>query len=336
MYIIKSFIAGLALILLCQVVVCQQLKLGNNPYTVQKSAILDLESNNQGLLLVRISDTTSINTLTPPDGMVIYFTPTKQLMVRSSGYWQPLSFTFTRGNLTEATSSVLTITGGSNAILGSGASIQVKQASGSQSGFLSGTDWTTFNNKQAALSGSGFVKISGTTISYDNSTYLTGNQAITLSGDVTGSGATAITTTLANSGVTAGTYNGPYTVNAKGLVTAASSVTFNTPSRSLSTTGSNNTFTISTKAARVYYTINFSVAILLSSSNGQVDLDYSLDAGSNWVNVSSVSQVFSGSVSTNQNMVLSGEIPPNALVRINRSQNSNVTITLTSRQQEVY
>ena len=44
-------------------------------------------------------------------------------------------------------------------------------ASGSTTGALSSTDWTTFNNKQAALNGTGFVKISGTTISYDNSTY---------------------------------------------------------------------------------------------------------------------------------------------------------------------
>ncbi len=50
--------------------------------------------------------------------------------------------------------------------------------------------------------------------------YISGNQTITLSGDVTGSGATAITTTLANSGVSAGTYNS-VTVNAKGIVTAA-------------------------------------------------------------------------------------------------------------------
>lgn len=54
---------------------------------------------------------------------------------------------------------------------------------------------------------------------------LTANQTITLSGDVTGSGGTAITTTLANSGVTAGTYNS-VTVNAKGLVTAASNVSY--------------------------------------------------------------------------------------------------------------
>lgn len=56
----------------------------------------------------------------------------------------------TGANLTESTSSVLTITGGTGALL-SAASIQVKQASGSQSGFLSSTDWTTFNNKQNTI-----------------------------------------------------------------------------------------------------------------------------------------------------------------------------------------
>ncbi|RZK46662.1 MAG: hypothetical protein EOO94_02310, partial [Pedobacter sp.] len=56
----------------------QQLKLGNNPYTVHKSAVLELNSTNQGLLLVRISDTNLINIMAPPDGMLIYFTPTQQ------------------------------------------------------------------------------------------------------------------------------------------------------------------------------------------------------------------------------------------------------------------
>ena len=60
--------------------------------------------------------------------------------------------TLTQGNLTEATSSVLTLSGGTNAVWGSGTSIQVKQSSGSVSGYLSSTDWTTFNNKQATLS----------------------------------------------------------------------------------------------------------------------------------------------------------------------------------------
>ena len=61
--------------------------------------------------------------------------------------------TLTKGNLTETTSSVLTITGGTSAIIGSGTTIQVKQANGSQSGFVTSTDWTTFNSKQDAITG---------------------------------------------------------------------------------------------------------------------------------------------------------------------------------------
>ena len=64
--------------------------------------------------------------------------------------------------------------------------LNVPTASATNRGALSSTDWSTFNSKQAALSGTGFVKISGTTISYDNSTYaldsvvvkLTGSQSI--------------------------------------------------------------------------------------------------------------------------------------------------------------
>ena len=57
----------------------------------------------------------------------------------------------TTGNLTETGSSVLTVTGGGNAVIGTGTTIQVKQAATSQSGFLSSTDWNTFNNKGVAL-----------------------------------------------------------------------------------------------------------------------------------------------------------------------------------------
>lgn len=54
------------------------------------------------------------------------------------------------------------------------------------------------------LTSNGFVKTSGSngTLSVDTNTYLTGNQTITLTGDVTGSGATSITTTIANNAVT--------------------------------------------------------------------------------------------------------------------------------------
>ena len=79
--------------------------------------------------------------------------------------------TLTTGNLTETVSSVLTISGGTGAVIGSGTTIQIQQSSASVNGYLSSTDWTTFNNKQTQINGTGFVKATGTTISYDNSTY---------------------------------------------------------------------------------------------------------------------------------------------------------------------
>jgi hypothetical protein len=54
------------------------------------------------------------------------------------------------GNLTETISSILTITGGTGAVVGSGTTIQVLQAGAAQDGFLSSADWNTFNNKQPA------------------------------------------------------------------------------------------------------------------------------------------------------------------------------------------
>src|SRR5438874_3218841 len=78
----------LLLVLFSQAGLSQQLRLGNNPYTVEKSAVLELQSANQGLLFTRIADTALINVLNPPDGMVIYFNPSKQLLLRSNGYWK--------------------------------------------------------------------------------------------------------------------------------------------------------------------------------------------------------------------------------------------------------
>lgn len=88
--------------------------------------------------------------------------------------------------------------------------VSMPQSGGSSNGWLSSTDWNTFNNK------------------------LSQNQAITLSGDVTGAGNTAITTTLAASGVTAGSYGSSTTipilnVDAKGRITGASVTAITVP-----------------------------------------------------------------------------------------------------------
>ena len=57
----------------------------------------------------------------------------------------------TTGNITETVSSILSITGGTGAIIGSGVTIQVAVANTTQAGYLTSTDWNTFNNKQSAL-----------------------------------------------------------------------------------------------------------------------------------------------------------------------------------------
>jgi len=84
----------------------------------------------------------------------------------------------TFGDLTEATSSILTILGGTGAVIGAGASIQVAQASGSTSGYLSSTDWNTFNGKQSALTFSTGLTNTAGTITANLSTGVAGGQSV--------------------------------------------------------------------------------------------------------------------------------------------------------------
>lgn len=95
------------------------------------------------------------------------------------------------------------------------------------SGFVTGANSTVTNTDTLEVA---IEKLQGQV-----NARLTGNQNITLSGDVSGSGTTAITATLANSGVTAGTYNNsataitPFTVDAKGRVTGTGAAVTITP-----------------------------------------------------------------------------------------------------------
>jgi hypothetical protein len=108
----KRIGAVLIILLCCYTGFTQQLRLGNNPYTVEKSAVLELQSNNQGLLFPRIADTLLINTLSPPDGMVIFFTPLKQLLLRSNGFWRTIQSNNTITSLNGLTGSTQTFATG--------------------------------------------------------------------------------------------------------------------------------------------------------------------------------------------------------------------------------
>ncbi|MBK5272618.1 MAG: hypothetical protein JJE22_16570, partial [Bacteroidia bacterium] len=197
----------------------QQLRLGDNPSSVEKSALLDLVSTNQGLLLPRITDTTLINALNPPNGMVIYYSPGNQILIRANGFWQAVvsANSLKLSNLLDAsislpasgqilqyngtswvnsTPSYLTaidtsdisnfyqkvrglFTGAAPISINASGQISISQSGAASDGYLSSSDWNTFNNKQPA----------------DN--YLTG-----LSGDVTATGPGDAVATIAPNTVT--------------------------------------------------------------------------------------------------------------------------------------
>jgi len=77
-------------------------------------------------------------------------------------------------------STTAPLSGGGN--LSANRTLSITQAGTASNGYLSSTDWNTFNSKQPTLNGTGFVKASGTNISYDNSTYVPTSRTITING----------------------------------------------------------------------------------------------------------------------------------------------------------
>jgi len=136
---------------------------------------------------------------------------------------------------------------------GSTPTLTITQATTTSNGYLSSSDWNLFNSKGSGtvtgitianangLTGTssggstptltlsttvnGLLKGNGTAISAatPGTDYLTGNQSITLTGDVTGTGTTSITATLKNTG-TPGTY-AKVTTDAQGRVTSGTALT---------------------------------------------------------------------------------------------------------------
>ena len=86
--------------------------------------------------------------------------------------------TLTIGNLTDSGTDGIIVTGGTGAVIGSGTSLSQHVADTTHSGYLSSTDWNTFNGKQSSLSfidsisnSGGSVSLSGDASSPGNSKY---------------------------------------------------------------------------------------------------------------------------------------------------------------------
>src|SRR5688572_13603119 len=88
-----------------------QLKVGDQPTVMETSVALDVKGSNgqQGLWLPRVTDTsiTGIRALNPPNGMVIYHTPSGKLMLRSNNAW----ITFLETAINSVTAGGTTMTG---------------------------------------------------------------------------------------------------------------------------------------------------------------------------------------------------------------------------------
>lgn len=146
----------------------------------------------------------------------------------------PSGYTTNTGTVT--TTSIVTANGFSGSVATASTTpaitLTLQDATSLQSGQLTPADWNTFNGKQdsdvklTSISGlsnlsTGLIKLTAGVASFDSSTYLTANQTITVTGDVSGSGTTAVTLNLGNNVVTNAKLAQVATATFKGRITAS-------------------------------------------------------------------------------------------------------------------
>lgn len=148
----------------------------------------------------------------------------------------------------------------------------------------------------------------------------------------------SITANLNTSGVTAGTYNGSYTVNNKGIVTAATNASFNnSPTVTLNTSKQIST----TNNARVSYSVTHSIAltVVVLAGASQAYLEISPN-NSTWTTISQSG--YSDGVGVGLSLVktttgnIQGEVPAGYYVRIRTVTSGGGSAAFTSGQEVTY
>lgn len=130
--------------------------------TMVASAALNIESTTQGVLLPRMTASQRTAIASPTAGLTVYQTDgTEGTYEYTSGGWRIINAAAGGGGITLSSLSAVTPLQYNNTT----GSFSITQATTSTNGYLSSTDWNTFNNKQAALvSGTNINTINGNSI----------------------------------------------------------------------------------------------------------------------------------------------------------------------------
>lgn len=82
-----TFFIRVAVLVLIAHTAQAQIKLGDNPGTIDANSILEIESTSKGILFPRLTDAQMTGMTTPPAGMVIYNTTQNCLYIRRTSDW---------------------------------------------------------------------------------------------------------------------------------------------------------------------------------------------------------------------------------------------------------